>query len=245
MEPSLLDELIGQIATLSSIYHKPPEAFIMKTINLTSGKITLNLLPFSSFMVNRFAGIEEEEELDEEPLGEDDETATTASTSTASYSNRPSATSAKAATGGDLLDLYDSTPSIPTKPGIPATGSVNLLDDIGVANPASKVAAPVAKVPIVTAEVWGMISLLKLSDNLSLIQVGHGITINGAIVKSNGKITFEMDIGNVTSTPVVQLAIQFNKNTYGITTANPSINFPAPIVNGRYDNMKHLFLFYS
>jgi len=35
MEPALLDELIGHIATLSSIYHKPPEAFIMKNISLT------------------------------------------------------------------------------------------------------------------------------------------------------------------------------------------------------------------
>jgi AP-1 complex subunit beta-1 len=27
----LLDQLIGQIATLASVYHKPPEAFVTKT----------------------------------------------------------------------------------------------------------------------------------------------------------------------------------------------------------------------
>jgi AP-1 complex subunit beta-1 len=30
LEPSLLNVLIGQIATLSSVYHKPPEAFVVR-----------------------------------------------------------------------------------------------------------------------------------------------------------------------------------------------------------------------
>jgi AP-1 complex subunit beta-1 len=30
LEPSLLNLLIGQIATLSSVYHKPPEAFVVR-----------------------------------------------------------------------------------------------------------------------------------------------------------------------------------------------------------------------
>lgn len=30
LDPSLLDELLGNIATLSSIYHKPPEAFVTR-----------------------------------------------------------------------------------------------------------------------------------------------------------------------------------------------------------------------
>jgi AP-1 complex subunit beta-1 len=30
LEPALLEQLIGQIATLASIYHKPPEAFVVR-----------------------------------------------------------------------------------------------------------------------------------------------------------------------------------------------------------------------
>jgi AP-1 complex subunit beta-1 len=30
LEPALLNVLIGQIATLSSVYHKPPEAFVVR-----------------------------------------------------------------------------------------------------------------------------------------------------------------------------------------------------------------------
>lgn len=37
LDPSLLDELLSNIATLSSVYHKPPEAFVtrVKTIQKT------------------------------------------------------------------------------------------------------------------------------------------------------------------------------------------------------------------
>jgi AP-1 complex subunit beta-1 len=31
LDPQLLEELLGNLATLSSVYHKPPEAFVMKT----------------------------------------------------------------------------------------------------------------------------------------------------------------------------------------------------------------------
>jgi AP-1 complex subunit beta-1 len=39
LEPNLLNTLIGQIATLSSIYHKPPEAFVVRS----SGRGVMNL----------------------------------------------------------------------------------------------------------------------------------------------------------------------------------------------------------
>jgi AP-1 complex subunit beta-1 len=31
LDPSLLDELLGNISTLSSVYHKPPEVFVSRT----------------------------------------------------------------------------------------------------------------------------------------------------------------------------------------------------------------------
>jgi AP-1 complex subunit beta-1 len=35
IENGLLNSLIGQISSLASVYHKPPEAFILKNINLS------------------------------------------------------------------------------------------------------------------------------------------------------------------------------------------------------------------
>ncbi|CAN0418329.1 unnamed protein product, partial [Hapterophycus canaliculatus] len=37
LEPAVLDMLIGQISTLSSIYYKPPEAFVMKQAPISRG----------------------------------------------------------------------------------------------------------------------------------------------------------------------------------------------------------------
>ena len=37
IEPSLLEELMNQIATLASIYHKPAEAFVVKTVQVSAG----------------------------------------------------------------------------------------------------------------------------------------------------------------------------------------------------------------
>lgn len=60
LEPNLLNTLIGQIATLSSIYHKPPEAFVVRT----SGRGVMNLgVPDSSDVIEE--GDEEDYENEE------------------------------------------------------------------------------------------------------------------------------------------------------------------------------------
>jgi len=81
LEPSLLDELIGQISTLASVYHKPADSFVVKTLHET---------------------VEEEEEEEEEEGGVD-------STGAApiSYASSPPAQSG----GGSLLDLMDDEPA--------------------------------------------------------------------------------------------------------------------------------------
>jgi len=61
LEPNLLNTLIGQIATLSSIYHKPPEAFVVRA----SGRGVMNLgVADSSDVIEE--GDEEDYEEDED-----------------------------------------------------------------------------------------------------------------------------------------------------------------------------------
>lgn len=203
IEPALLDELISQISTLASIYHKPPDAFIMKNIHL------------SSSMVDEDTEELDVEEIDEEPtVGP----STTSSTTASAAVKRP--VSIPASGGVDLLDLSDSPPVSNTVSQPTNSGSINLLDDFGPN--ASAVARPsIVKAPIVTAE------------------QGHGVFINGAIVKLNGKISFELDVGNTLATPVSQLAIQFNKNTFGLATTQPIIQLPSPVSNGRFVSLYH------
>jgi len=67
LEPNLLNTLIGQIATLSSIYHKPPEAFVVRA----SGRGVMNLgVADSSDVIEE--GDEEDYEDDEDENENDD-----------------------------------------------------------------------------------------------------------------------------------------------------------------------------
>ena len=67
LEPNLLNTLIGQIATLSSIYHKPPEAFVVRA----NGRGVMNLITPGNDVIDE--GDEEDyEDDDDEEEDEDD-----------------------------------------------------------------------------------------------------------------------------------------------------------------------------
>ena len=166
LDSTLLEELISQIATLSSIYHKPADAFIMKSIQQQ--------------------GEEEDYDDDEhEVLGSGDEGMKAAAGSSSSG-------------GVDLLDI--------------------LGDDLGVSTQ-NNVNAPVAqvvKVPCLTAE------------------QGKGISISAGMTRVDGdQVAVHLDIGNTSPTATQSLAIQLNKNCFGLVPVNPGISLPSPIANGQ------------
>ena len=194
LEPSLLDELMSQISTLASIYHKPPEAFVVKSMQHISSN-----------------GGDEDEEIEEEPLGEGEEESPSAASEYSSYSahSAPGAGAAKSG-GGDLLDLLDDTPPPAPTPAAAAAA-------FGAAAPPAPPSA-VKKVPIVSPE------------------VGQGVFISGAMTRINDQFALTIDVGNTTGTPVQSLALQLNKNTFGIAPVSPAIQLPVPVSNGRYEH---------
>lgn len=166
LEPSLLDVLISQIGTLASVYHKPPEAFVMKTMTMSSN-------------------VEEDDDAEEEsPEGDDHESGAGASSS---------GPSAAPAGGSNLLDFFDDAP----EPSAP-----------------SSAVSTVKKLSLVSAE------------------AGHGVFISGAMTVTGGTISLVLDVGNTLATPVNALAIQFNKNTFGLTPKSAQIALPVAIANG-------------
>jgi AP-1 complex subunit beta-1 len=180
LEPSLLDELISQISTLSSIYHKPADSFVVKTLH----------------------AVEEEEEEEEEEGVQYDSTGVAPAT----YAAQQSAPrGGGGGGGGDLLDLMDDEPApAPAAFASPAAAS------------SSSSSSNLKFAPLVAAE------------------AGHGISIAGVVVKKNGQISFEMKIANSAAAPVQALAIQLNKNAFGLAPSNPQITFSNAISNGRY-----------
>lgn len=195
----LLEELMTHIATLSSIYHKPPEAFVMKNIAVTSE--------------------EQDDEVEEEELGEEEKV----DMGGAANTSLPAAPAPKAGGGNDLLDLMDDY--TPTPPPAPAAAPVaaapkpagnDLLDMFGASSPPTAPTATTAgpvKVKIVTPE------------------VGQGVFMSAAMYKKNGQPVLDFDIGNSTAVAVQNLAIQFNKNSFGIAPVNPQITLPVPVAN--------------
>jgi len=167
LEPALLEELIGHISTLASVYHKPADSFVVKTIQSSSEE-------------------DDDDYEDEEDAGAGaEETYDSTGAAQSSYATNNNS--------NNLLDLMDDEPVS--------------------APPAAAAVSGPAKASLVKAE------------------AGHGIAISGVMVKSNGKISLEMDITNTTATPVQALAIQLNKNAFGLGPVNPQITFSS-VSNG-------------
>ncbi len=134
LEPSLLDELISQIASLASVYHKPPEAFVMKAMTVSGGA-------------------DDEDEVEEEPLQEGEESDTTAASASAS----PVKGSGGGGGAGNLLDFLDtSAPTAPAPSLAPTATSTASASAAAVTGP--------KKTLLVSAEaghgvsVWGSMS---------------------------------------------------------------------------------------
>lgn len=177
IEPALLDELISQISTLSSIYHKPVDAFVMKSLAASA--------------------VEEDIEDDDDLGVNDDENTDSSPYETPASYGKPSATTAapSKSTTNDLLDLLDDSPPAPAH----STSSASTVNRVSVVN----------------------------------AQQGHGVTIALAMVKRDGQVVLDLEVGNTTASPLSALAIQFNKNHFGLAPANPQVSLPSPISNNR------------
>lgn len=130
IEPSLLDDLMSQLSSLSSVYHKPPEAFVIKS--------------FASLTVND----EEEDDGDEEPgiSGDIVDIYGVAPAQTGS-------TAPVASGGGNLLDFLDDEPVATPQTSVPSS------NEFGFANSVQVVASPPSKPVLVAADAGHGISI--------------------------------------------------------------------------------------
>ena len=190
LEPNLLNVLVGQIATLSSIYHKPPEAFVVRAKRGPSGGDDLGVGDVG----------EEIEEGDEEEDYEDENDVN------------------NGVGGGDLLDMgglsVNNNASVAAPAG-PAGGGGGMGDIFGAPTPAAAAPEPPARMSKVCAP-----------------EKSGGIELWAGFRKAGGSVVLELDVRNVSSNvPVSNLAIQLNKNSFGLSPANQQIvcNPPIPV----------------
>ena len=178
LEPHLLNVLIGQIATLSSIYHKPPEAFVVRA---------RGAVPDLSGVID-----EDDEEEEEE------------------YEDENDVAAAGGAGGGvDLLDMGGMGISEEPKAAAAAGG----LGDVFGGGDSYEPKAVMTQV--CTADKSG------------------GINIMGGFRQVQNTIKLELAFENVGSAvPVSSLAIQLNKNAFGLSPVKQQIVLNPPLAQG-------------
>ena len=180
LEPNLLNLLVGQIATLSSIYHKPPEAFVVRAKR--------------GGMAGDNMGVGDDEEGDEEEYEDENDV------------NRGGG-------GDDLLDMGGLSMNDNAAPSSNYGASGLEADMFGA--PATAANEPEARMSKVCAP-----------------EKSGGIELWAGFRQINGAVKMELDIRNISSqVPVATLAVQLNKNSFGLSPATQQIicNPPIPV----------------
>jgi AP-1 complex subunit beta-1 len=178
LEPNLLNLLVGQIATLSSIYHKPPEAFVVRNKKGATGADDI---------------VGDDEEGDEEEYEDENDV------------NRGG--------GDDLLDM----------------GGLSMNDNAAAANNygSSRLEADMFGAAASAAEPEARMSKVCAPEKSGGIELWAGFR------QVNGAVKLELDVRNISSqVPVSTLAVQLNKNSFGLSPATQQIVFNPPIPAG-------------
>ncbi|CAF3951045.1 unnamed protein product [Rotaria magnacalcarata] len=242
LEPTLLDELICHIGTLASVYHKPPNAFVegrhslKKNLPLRSGDdddgagqdmlssnhqqqqqqtvvIGANVgsliddfdilgpMPTTQQTITNNMGQAQPRAASAVPNLLDDEL----SSILALDSNIGGAQ-----TPQSQIPIMTTATSFPINP---APKSANLLDDLfgdlNLGGGSSGLLYSGSSAFVLPREIW-----------LSA-QKGKGLEVSGTFARRNNQIVMEMDFFNKALQPMSDLALQLNRNSFGLTPAQP------------------------
>ena len=231
LEPSLLDELVCHIASLASVYHKPPSAFVegrglgssRRALPTRSGsQDILESSPSHGHGDQRSTVIPTQESLIGDLLTMD----LGGPPIPSSVPAAPFASSGLDLLSGGLDGLLSDSPAAPPQHVAPVA-SVGLLGDIfGLAPSAStSYVAPKQVRTILTSSVptvcnCNFVFFLKKQMWLPAAR-GKGLEITGTFSRRNGQIQMEMTMTNRAMQPMMQFAVQLNKNSFGLVPAAP------------------------
>ena len=190
LEPALLDDLIENIATLASIYHKPPEAFVTKTVTgIRRGSDD-----------EAYSDYSDEDDYSDGDGGGDDDYADDGGKDSNSDSGEEQGDASYGGSGnggGDLLDLdfgggIDSSPSIPYATVLPASKTGGF--DVGAYFDASSMSL---KLKFTNVSFAGQLSKLAIQFNKnphSYAPKKQGIDL-GKQVGQGDSATFDVPVG--------------------------------------------------
>ncbi|XP_070509177.1 AP-1 complex subunit beta-1 isoform X1 [Chironomus tepperi] len=197
LEPTLLDELICHIASLASVYHKPPTAFVegrsagvRKSLPNRTIAHTNDAEPAESATV-----IPNQESLIGDLLSMD-----IGAPVAASVVSQPPQSNVDLL-GGGLDILLGGPPAAETAP-VPSTGNGLLGDIFGI-----------------TTQTTTMIAIPKITWLPA--EKGKGLEIQGTFARRGGGVYMDMVFTNKAMQAMSAFAIQLNKNTFGMVPGAP------------------------
>ncbi|CAF0831331.1 unnamed protein product [Rotaria sordida] len=248
LEPTLLDELICHIGTLASVYHKPPNAFvegrhalkknlplrpgvdggdedettgqdIMSTnhqqpqvvIGANVGSLIddfdiLGPMPNTSHPTTNIGGQTQPRAPSAVPNLLDDELSSILATDT----NIGGAQTPQSLPIMNLTTTTTTTTSLPTTQP-PKSGNLldDLFDDLNLGGTGSGLLYSNTNTFALPKEIW-----------LSA-QKGKGLEVSGTFARRNNQIVMELDFTNKALQTMTDFALQLNRNSFGLTPAQP------------------------
>jgi len=230
IEADLLQELIPQIGSLASVYHKPESTFIQRSTARTQLK---------SKRIGH--DLDEDDEIDDavkKDGDEDGDSAAPAADSGAAPAGAAAPAAAPSKASADLLDLdflgpAPSSGAAPAAAPAPAQNlpSGNPLDLLlgGYSSTPAAAPAPAAAAPAAAPASSGMgvgFDFFTQAQSAPApvpkvvilpAEKGDGMELSAAFVKENGRMYMELTCTNRGGMALSDFAMQYNKNAYGLT----------------------------
>ncbi|KAK8391735.1 hypothetical protein O3P69_017335 [Scylla paramamosain] len=222
IEPTLLDELICHIASLASVYHKPPSAFVEGRTGLRRA------LPKSSGdNESNSDQQQQQQQQQQQPTVIPNQDSLIPDLLNMDISAPPVVPAAQPAYTGGTLDLLSGgLDSLLGGGGADAAAApaAGATPPVGGANTSSAgLLGDIFGMPATAGQGYSLPKQLWLPANR-----GKGMEITGTFSRRNGIISMDMTIHNKAMQPITNFAIQLNKNSFGITPS-ATLNVPAPV----------------
>ncbi|XP_078362245.1 AP-1 complex subunit beta-1-like [Oculina patagonica] len=230
LEPTLLDELICNISTLASVYHKPPSSFVEG--RTAARRFTLPPRAEPS------PGAETEEAA---PASQPVAAPVAAPVVAPVTAHAPPQPAADSLLGDLLMDMGPAQPAPPpVQPAATGGGVMDLLGEdlsglqLGGGGPGP--AQPVGPM-------GGLGDLFSLSGGPGIpggmycapkqmwltAAKGKGLEISGTFCRRQGQLYMDMTFTNKAMQGMGSFAVQFNKNSFGLAPGS-QLNIPSPLL---------------
>jgi AP-1 complex subunit beta-1 len=211
LDKTLLETLLRQVASLASVYHKPPQSFL-----IDSARQAGNMAAPAAM--------------------QEDETGV----QTATAGGAPGGSGSQGLDVLDLMNAgADSRTGFAPPAQKPAVVDdlLDLLGDIGGpgggGGGGGGGAGGASATPGGVLDLMGGMSLAGVGGNtgqggggqvlktLLSADKGGGMEVKGAVSRRGGKVVYDLEVRNSAGTPLSGIALQFNKNFMGLTNAAP------------------------